>query len=181
MAFCLTKPKAEAFRQAIRNGRIDPFKMATLSSKQIRELLTPFVGAENAKQVNALYESKLLLKNKQRGYITWVKKITGISQQVKRDLISRIERMKDVLDPAKEQRFLEDLAEAYLRIGVTEQEARTISRMSEQVRLAREKALPDGRFTSSQDRYDYGKKSVMLEEYVNEKKLQSRKVTCCVY
>mgnify|MGYP001580518290 FL=1 len=134
MAWCLVPEKVQQFKQALRNKEIDPTKLANMTSAERRAFLEKFVGSENSKQVNTLFESKLLLKNQQRGYITWAKKVSGMTPQAKRDLISKIERMDKILNPEEEKAFLQDLAEQRLGIGITVDEAKKLSELSTNIR-----------------------------------------------
>lgn len=177
MAWCLTNEATLKFKKALKSGELDPFKMAEMASAERRSLIAKFVGKENAKQVNARFESKLLLKNKKRGYITWAKQVSGITPKTKVDLISRIERMNEILDPKEEQAFLEDLASTRLKIDVTEKEAKTISKLSNKAQTLREKANDDGVFQTEGERLQYGSAQVALEKYVNELKIQSKKIS----
>ena len=173
MAFCLTKDQTLKFKQALKSGEIDPFKLADMSSEQRRGYFEKVISAENAKQVNSLFESKLLLKNQQAGMITWAKKVAGISPQVKRDLISRIEKMDSVLDP--EGVFLEDLASTRLGIDVTQNEAKTISDLSEK-RSEAKASIPESDLIGSPKRMKYGLYDAVLKDYIGKLKLESQKV-----
>src|SRR3989304_6127179 len=173
MAFVLTKDQTLKFKQALKSGEIDPFKLADMSSEQRRGYFEKVISAENAKQVNSLFESKLLLKNQQAGMITWAKKVAGISPQVKRDLISRIEKMDSVLDP--EGVFLEDLASTRLGIDVTQNEAKTISDLSEK-RSEAKASIPESDLIGSPKRMKYGLYDAVLKDYIGKLKLESQKV-----
>ena len=133
MAFCLTKQTKDNFKKALKDREIDPIKLAGLSSLDRRTFLEKYVGKENAPQVNALFESKFLLKNKKAGYISWAKKVTGITPQTKMDIISKIERMNKVLDPKEEEQFLQDLANTRLGVEITQEEAKKVSDMSKKI------------------------------------------------
>lgn len=174
MAWCLRPELVTKFKQALKSGEIDPFKMAEMSSAQRREFLAPYVGKENAKEVNALFESKLLLKNQVQGYKTWAKKVSGISPKVKQDLLSRIEKMDRVLSPEENEQFLQDLAATRLRINITQSEAENLNKLSDRVKETRKKAKKDGTFENENDRLTYGLAKVNLENFVNELKIQSR-------
>jgi len=176
MAFCITKEKVLEFKKALRDGRIDPIKLAGMSSEARNAFLKNFVG-DNATKVNALFESKLLLKNQKAGYISWAKKVGGVTKTARRDLISRIERMDKILNPTEEQAFLRDLAETRLGFGVTQQEAKTIAELSKMAQDLRIKAKEDGTFASKSERLDYGINEVKLEDYVNELKLQAKSLS----
>lgn len=177
MAFCLTKQAKENFKKALKDGRINPMELVNLDSQQRREVLAKFVGPENATQVNALFESKLLLKNQKAGYIAWAKKVGGITKQTRMDIISRISRLDGVLNPADEKAFLEDLASTKLGIEVTQAEAKAISDLSNSISEAEAKANKDGEFPSIDDRLQYGLAKVKLEKYINELKLRTKEIS----
>ena len=176
MAFCLTKEGSDKFKQALRDGTINPGKLAGMTSSQRSKFLSNIVGVDNAKQVNALFESKLLLKNQQRGMITWAKKVAGITPNVRRDLISRIERLDKVLDPKEEQQFLQDLASTRLNIDVTQEEAKTIIDLSKKLSTLKEKANADGIFPTPADKNKYGMARVNIENFIADLKLQSKSI-----
>lgn len=175
MAFCLSKDLTAKFKEAIRNGEINIAKMVEMDSEQRRKFLTKYVG-ENASQVNALFESKLLLKNQVSGMKNWVKKVSGLSKQAKMDLLSRIERMDErILNPEENEQFLQDLAKAKLKIGVTREEAQNIFDLSQKAKALREKANEDGVFPTETDRLAYGANQVAIENYINDLKSSANK------
>ena len=175
-AWCLTKENVLKFKQALRDRTIDPFKMAEMTSPQRRTFLEKFVGKENGLQVNSLFESKLLLKNQKAGYVTWAKRVSGITPQTKRDLLSRIERMENILNPEEEQAFLQDLATTRLGFGVTETEARVITEQSSKILSLKEQASAEGVFPTKDKRFEYGTANLVMENLINDLKLASKKV-----
>ena len=176
-AFCLIKEQADKFKKGLKSGEISPEKMGEMTSAERRAYLEGFVGKENAKQVNALFESKLLLKNKKAGYISWAKKVAGMTVEAKRDMISRIERMQDVLSPEAEAMFLEDLAGKRLGIDISVKEAGTLAKLSKEAQDLRTKAKEDGTFPTERDRLSYGTSQVALENYFNQLKLDSKSIS----
>jgi hypothetical protein len=58
---------------ALKNNEIDPAKLADMTSAERRDFFTKIVGEDDAKDVNALFESKLLLKNQQTGLLELVR------------------------------------------------------------------------------------------------------------
>ncbi len=162
--FCLTKQTIDKFKKALKDREIDPVKLAGLSSLERRAFLEKYVGKENAQNVNSLFESKLLLKNQKAGYITWAKKVTGITPEVKRDLLSRIERLDKVLDPAEEEQFLQDLASTRLGVNITQEEAKTISDLSNKVSELRSKT------DKTKSDVKLGRTMLDLTDYVNSLK-----------
>ena len=58
--FCLPTKYADKIKQAVRSGKLNPEKLNNMTSAQRREFLTGLVGNKNARQVNLLFERKLL-------------------------------------------------------------------------------------------------------------------------
>lgn len=191
MAWCLTRDQEARFRQALLNKEIDPFKLAEMTSEQRRTLFEKYVDPENAIQINSLYESKLLLKNQVAGFKTWAKRTLGLSPQAKRDLLTKIERLDKVLDPQDLQSFKEDLIRTRLGINITFEEAKNINKLSEervkardiwQAKINKNISWNDNpqatreEWINDNDRIKYGITQVALENYVNDLKLEARKI-----
>ncbi len=130
-----------------------------MSSAERRAVFEKHLGAENAEPINAAFESKLLLKNRQAGFVSWAKKMLGENTPAGRDVISRVQRMENLLSPADEKAFLEDLAAKRLGTRVTSEEAQKIAGLSKAVSEAKE-ANPNS--------MEYGRAAVALRNYVGE-------------
>lgn len=178
MSFCLPKEFADKFISALKEGKIDPEKLGEFSSPERRKFFEGIVGPEDAQQVNALFEAKLLVKNKQAGMIAWAKKVGGISEPVRRDIITRIENLnaKEVLDPKSEEQFLHDLVGMKLGTDVTYKEAKVISELANTVTETKDKILPTEPI-GSQARLNYGAAKVALLNFTNEIKLENAKTS----
>jgi hypothetical protein len=194
LAWCLTKDQGAKFKKALLDKKIDPFKLAEMTSEQRRALFEKYVDPENAVNINSLYESKLLLKNQVTGFKTWAKRALGMKPQVKRDLLTKIERLNEigVLDPKELQSFKEDLVKTRLGLNISFEEAKTINKLSEERVKARDNwqakvnqniAWNDNpnatrkEWMSDKDRIKYGITQVALENYVNDLKLEARKIS----
>ena len=176
MSWCLIKKYADEFRKALKDGTINPEKLASMTSKQRNEFLGKYVGEENAQQINALFESKLLLKNQKAGMISWAKKVVGITPKTRTDLISRIERLERVLSPTEQEQFLQDLASTKLGINVTQEEAKSISDMAQKSKELREK-IPENSPIRSKERIEYGVSNALLKEYMARMKNDAGKIS----
>lgn len=172
--FCLLKNQVQRFKQGLKNKEIDPVKLQNMSSEERRSFLAKYVGEENAKQVNALFERNILLKNQKAGMIAWAKKVGGLTKEVRNDLLTRIERLDKVLDPQQYDKFLEDLAQTRLGLNVSEEEANTIFKLSKQIKEYRQKANEEGEFRSYEDKMNFGEAKATIEDYVNDLKLKYR-------
>jgi hypothetical protein len=166
MKYCLVPQLADKFKKMLISGEINPEKLNAMTSDSRREFFAKILGENNARNVNSLFESKLLMKNKQLAMINWAKQVTGIKPEVRRDLISRIERMApEVLSPAGEDSFLADLARTKLGTDVSFDEAKVIVEYSKVVagtKDALSKAPDDLKL-----REDYGRSLLDMNEYLN--------------
>lgn len=172
---CLPKQGVDAFTKALKDGTIDPFKLNKMTSDERRKVFESIVGKDGAEHVNSQFESKMLLKNQKLAYTSWAKKVAGITPEVKRDMISRIEKLDHVLNPDEKSMFLKDLATSRLGFGVTDKEAKNISDLSHAISDAKAKVKPDGTFANKNDRLAYGMSKVHMENYVNDLKLAGRR------
>ena len=167
--WCLPQKYADEFLEKLRKGEIDPAKLAEMTSAERRAFFSKIVGEENAKNVNALFESKLLLKNQKAGMVRWAKKIGGMTEPAKRDIISRINKMDKFLNTKEEQMFLEDLASQKLGISVTQKEAQKIFDMTSKIKSLEKMVTAKG--LSKKEMYDrevnYGNELIDFAEYMD--------------
>jgi len=176
--FCLPRDRVNAFKQGIKSGEINPDKLSKMTSKERNEVFTKFVGKDAAKMVNAEFESKLLLKNQQAGFLSWAKNVTGIKPLIRQDLIQRINNLERVLDPADKAAFFEDLASARLKADVTVIEANRIAELSRSVQDAKQYMnIETYTFPNEAKRLAYGRTVVKLEDYVSDLKNATNRTT----
>lgn len=171
MSFCLPKFAADTFKEKLKAGEINPGQLADMTSQERHDFFKGFLGEENAKQTNALFESKLLLKDQQAGIIRWAKSVSGLKPEAQRELIARVQKMDKILNPDEEKAFLHDLAEKKLGVGVSSEEARTISELAQKTEQAKQAMATGG------DRLEYGRAKVAFGNYVSDLKNAAEKKT----
>ena len=169
-SFCLAPQLAEQFKQDIVSGKIDPEKLALMTSKERHVFFSQSLGDLNATQVNALFESKLLLKNKQVGMVSWARRVLGENTPAGKDVISKIKRMDKVLSPAEESAFLEELASQRLGTHISFDEAAKITELSKRIDETK------GAMENGGDRLAYGRAVVELQNYVADLKGQANRL-----
>ena len=176
--WCLPSHLADKFLELIKSGKISPEKMMAMTSAERRAFFGQNFGEENAQRMNAALEQKLILKNQQKGMVTWAKKVAGMTPEVERSLLNRINKMEDVLTPETEQAFLEDLAGQALGVSVTMEEAGNIAALGSDAAKAKE-AMEAGprrkvgeKPTASE--LTYGRAMVAFDNYVTSLKLAAR-------
>lgn len=167
---CLPKFAADEFKKRLKSGEIDPAKLRDMTSEDRRAFFNTFMGDANAKSTNALFESKLLLKDQQRGIINWAKTLTGLKPEAQRDILAKVQRLDKVLEPEELDAFLHDLVEQRLGVGVSAAEASDIAKLSQNVDAT--KAAAD---TSEDARLAYGAALVKFRNYVDDLKVAAGK------
>jgi len=167
MAYCIPRPLANKFKEYLKSGKITPDKLVSMSSAERRALFSEIVGESDAKEMNAALESKLILKDQQRGLVTWLKQTSGLTPETRRGLIEKVSKMESVLQPENERAFLEDLASKKLGADISMDEAKKIAELSKAVRDTQESISKGG------DRLAYGRAKVDLTDYVNHLKQSS--------
>lgn len=165
MSFCLPKEFSTKFKEALKSGQIVPEKLSAMTSAERRAFFEPIVGQADAPQVNALFESKLLLKDQKRGMVTWATKVAGLKPQARKDLVAKIEKLEKVLDAEDKARFLEDLAEEKLGTNVSFDEAQTIVKLAKEAEELRE-SIPEKAPDGGIEELTYGLKYVEFQNYI---------------
>lgn len=181
MAYCLPHFAAQIFKGKLISGEINPEKLSMMSSPERRTFFASFLGENNAKNVNTLFESKLLLKNQQKGMINWAKTVGGMKPEVERDFIAKVNRMTEVLTPVNERSFLEDLASHKLGIkNVTVEQTQKIAQLAEKVNET--KAIMESgprrmNGVATPAETTYGLARTEFSNYVSDLKLEASKLT----
>lgn len=166
---CIPKNVAMALKTRLKSGEITPAKLAAMTPEERGKYFRSFLPEDYAQSVNALYEAKTLVKDRERGILTWLKTVTGMKPEAKRQLIDRVQKMNKFLDPASEEEFLADLAAQRLGVGVTADEAKTITRLSNEYQEALAAVRP-GSAKGSDERIAAGAAQVKFDNYVAELK-----------
>jgi hypothetical protein len=162
--FCLPASEVKEFLDRIKSGDLNPEKLSEMTSDERRAYFEQFMSKPSAEQTNAQFESKLLLKNQQQGIINWAKKVSGISPEAQRDIISRVSKMSEVLNPKTQDMFLKDLAAHKLNATVTMEEAAHISDLAKQ--SAEAKAARDTN-PNNENILNYGKSKGAFGDYLD--------------
>jgi hypothetical protein len=163
MAWCLPQHLANPFLEKLKSGDITPEKMKEMTSEQRHKYFSDMFGSEHGTRVNALLESKIILKDFQRGMVTWAKQVSGMKPEVQKDIVSRINKMEKILNPAEEKMFLEDLASAKLGIDVTYAEAKQIADLAKKAESLRDTRTPENRSSW----IEYGNAVMDLQDYTH--------------
>jgi len=189
--FCLPKELVNKILKAIRSGEFNPEKLNNMTSAEVRSYLTGLVGSENAKQINLLYERKLLLKNQEKAMYDLAREITGLSQKDKQATLDKIKetyikKQERMYSPKEYEKFLNELtSDIYskkYRTQISLEEAQKITELSQ---LAKEKLdkvqsiRENGTYKNPEDRktigINFGASKTALDNYISAIKQEARK------
>lgn len=171
MTWCLPPDMVDRFIAGLRDGSIDPNKLAEMPSSEARRAeLAKYVGEENAQDVNARLENAILKKDQQRAYVTWAKQVAGLAEPARRDLIDRVGRMENLLNPADEQSFMADAAAQKLGTAPTLEESRQVVSLAQTARALKDD-LATG-WTADKGRA-YGRAQAQFDDYISSLKPDS--------
>lgn len=165
---CLPSNIVEKLKTNLKNGTINPDRLSSMTPGERHSLLEDIVGKDNASGVNALIESKLALKDQQRGLISAMNELLGNRSPVVRGLIDKINRMTDVLNPEDESKFYQDLASK--KLGIKEVSLEQANKISELAKKADEAKLVRDKNVNPESIRNYGRVKEETGDYVNSLK-----------
>lgn len=168
MAVCLLPEKIAEFRQALKNKELDIKKLIEMSTEERTAALEEYAG-ENAKDVNTLFEQKLVLKNRVAGLKNWASKMgmvgkyseEGSAEVAKAIADYRAKQQERIFSPEENEAFLNDLADKKLGIHVSREVAAKVFELSQKAAGLKEK---NAKMSGVSDEYLLAKKE--LDDYV---------------
>ena len=188
--FCLIKEEAQKLKQAIINGEISPDTLSRMSSREVENALSKIISPENAKQVNLLYEKKLLLKNQEKAVTNLFRDVLndkGLSikdrEMISEKIKAEVARKKGLIfDPKEGAKFLDEVAsDIYSRKykqDISLEEAETITKLSQkQAQLKNNYNAETEKWSSPKAKLEYGSSKVAVDKYVESLKNPDRKMT----
>ena len=191
---CIPRAAAEKIKQAIRTGRISPEKLREMSSQERRSFFEQIIGKENAKDVNLLFEEKLLLKNQERAMYDWARETMGLSKVEREATLNKIretyaEKRRRVYNPKENEMFLDEIvSDVYSKKfnrDVSLKEADIITDLSRNLAIAKEKVGGDSPnwmtedfvlTASKKEAMEFGASKVAIDNYLgNLKRLATQR------
>ena len=177
--FCIPKKKIAEFRKALKDKKLDIRKLLQMSTEERTKLFAKFAG-EDAKDVNLLFEQKLLLKNWVQGVKNWASKVGEVGRYDPLEKAKMEELMKDfreqqrkrLLSPDEKESFLSDAVEAKLGTSISKGEAKTLFDLQTKANKLKEKIdidTPRQLRSPEQQRIasEYGAAQVAANKYVD--------------
>uniref|UniRef100_A0A6H1ZG16 Large polyvalent protein associated domain-containing protein n=1 Tax=viral metagenome TaxID=1070528 RepID=A0A6H1ZG16_9ZZZZ len=177
--FCIPKKAIDSFRTKIKSLKLT--ELLNMTTEQRTKLLEKYVG-KNAKDVNLLFEQKLILKNRLQGLKNWLNKVAELgrySPEKKAEIAKALDefqakQLERIFSPKENEAFLKDLAEYEIGAKITKEEASNVFKMTsalEELRKGYDETKPSGqKWASDEQAKRYGSAKVILENYIEELK-----------
>lgn len=143
---CILPNKAEDFRKALKDKDLNLADLLNMSTEKRTKTLSDYVGEDQAKAVNTLFEEKLVLKNRMQGLKNWASKVGQIgkySEEGKAELNKTISdyraaQQERIFSPEEHQAFLNDLADKKVGTHITQEQASKVFELSKKVQDTKE-------------------------------------------
>ena len=172
---CLPKTERDDFINALKSKDITIEQLYKLTSAERNAVIKKYVGEDFASLINARFERAMLSKQKS-AMSNWIKTTVSAKDPIRRDMLKKVERIKEALTTGQESDFLSDLAEQKLGIGVTQEEAEAIVALKKNVDDLKIKIDPNSPLRS-EDRMAYGFAVDRFKTFVGDLKLDADKLT----
>ncbi len=191
--WCLTKQAEAKLLDELRKDG-NPKKMANRTPDMRHAWFVERFGEENGTQLNALFESKLLLPNQQKAMQSFVKQLGG-SKQIQRDFLSQVKNLKKALDKPAIFQFYKDYAKRKLGFGLSEEQFNKATEMAKTIDELKETANVDAiQKMGNKEAFDYihnkdtgkanneklmryGRAVIALDDYRTQLKQEAEKMT----
>lgn len=176
---CIPKIVAEKIKTALKGKDITLAKLFDIRLTEDRiKYLEKFVG-ENAKDINTLFEQKLILKNQYAGLKNFIDKITasGRYNEAKKVELAKaledwkVKQQERIFNPKEGEIVLGSLIEKIVGSTVSEEQRTNIAKFSIAVNeLKKGFDETTSKWNSEKQRIEYGASKVILENYISELK-----------
>ena len=181
MPTCIPKENIDKFKKALKNGgELDIRKLLDpkMTSDARTTLFEKFAG-DNAKDLNLLFEKKLILKRKLKGIENWIDKSgeTGRYDPAKKAKLNELKREyvakqeERMLNPKEDQSFLADLVEENLGVRISKEQGK----IAWDIKMKSDKAfenydLENKTWKSAEAKAEYGATEKIYKKYIDNLK-----------
>jgi len=169
---CIPKEQADVFKKALGNRDITVSSLLKMSTESRTALFEKMGG--NGKEINQLFEQKLILKDKVKGLENWIAKVTQegryspekIAELKKATEEFKQQQQERIFSPKEQETFLNDLADKAVGTHITEAQAAVMGDLTSKISKYEDQLDPvTGKWSSPEAKAQYGATAQMLERY----------------
>lgn len=172
---CILPDKLEEYRKAIKDRKLDLVEMMKMSTEDRTAEFEKFAGKEGAKQLNRLFEEKLILKNRIQGLKNFVNKSAQLGKyspmgkaEIEREISEyRSKQQERIFSPKEHEAYLGGLVEKMLGVHIPKEVAAKVFELSAK---ADKEKVNNPKLSGVSDEYFKAKQE--LNQYVESQKPQ---------
>ena len=184
---CIPKYNIDKFKAALKSKQLNIADLMRMTTEERTAIFTDLVGSA-AKDVNLLFEQKLILKNRIQGIKNWASKVGEIGRYdpAKKATIDKAiadfeaKQQERLFNPKETESFLADLVEQKLGTRITREEAQNIFDLQTKSDAldVYDKTIPPKLRTPEQQKaaMTYGASKVVLNKYIESLKSNDLKI-----
>lgn len=182
--FCLPADKAAEFKKNLKDKTMNLGDLMKMTTEARTKVFEKYAG-DSAKEINKLFESKLVLKNKLQGLKNWAAKVGQFGRyggETKTAFESKMLEYKAaqrerILSPKENETFLNDLADIKLGTHISKEEAGKVFEFSKIVEdnLSKFDSKTE-EWKSKEDAAKYGASKLVYENFVNDLKIGDQSI-----
>ena len=179
---CIPKYNIDKFRAALKSKELNIPELMKMSTEDRTAVFANFVGSA-ARDINLLFEQKLILKNRIQGIKNWASRVGEIGRydpakkaNMEKAIADFEAKQKERLfNPKETESFLADLVEQKLGARISREEASTIFDLqtkADALRNTFDDTIPPKKRTPEQQKAatTYGASRVVLNKYIESLK-----------
>lgn len=171
MSVCIPKEVAQSLKSAINNGEVSLKKLTQMESEERRAVFAKYLKDEDlAKKLNIGFESRM--KSETAGILRKYifHEMDKVPTKNKKDLFTRVEKLKNALDTKEGTPFLADLAEQKIGTRLSAEEAQNLFKYADEVKVSKDRLTQaiDRGTASDTLRNDFAVKELTLTKYSEE-------------
>lgn len=173
MSVCIPKEIAQSLKAAINSGEVSLMKLSKMSTEDRSAVFQKYLkDPELVKKLNIGFEARMNSETAGilRKYV--LREMDKVPAKSKKDLITRIDKLKNALDPKEGKPFLADLAEKKIGTRITAEESQELFKYADDVKVAKDKlteAMNKGKVGADDPlRTDYALKELALTKYTDD-------------
>lgn len=140
---CVPREQIEKLREGVKNGDINIADLYELTSKERKIIFNRYTTPEIADFVNLSFE-KAMLSSRKQAMANWVQKTFTQQETIKKDLLDKIERIKELQNENYQIAQIEDFVMNSLGVKVSDAEVAELIEFSSRLKELRKNLDPWG-------------------------------------
>jgi hypothetical protein len=168
MSVCIPKEIAQSLKAAVESGEVSLMKLSKMSTEERSAVFQKYLkDPEVVKKLNIGFEARMNSETAGilRKYI--IREMDKVPPRSKKDLLNKLNKIENVLNPKEGKPFLADLAEQKVGVKLSQEEAGNIFKYVDEAKKVKDKIIAEKIPLDSPIREEYALKQLDLDKYTN--------------